>query len=397
MSAIVSSTVSTLPLSTALRNSSRFIVLQVRFAHRTFADPIRWDSRLATSGHRRGHNRGQGGPVRRATAAGARGAPRQDEPPSAAGLGGAGRRGGARRRGRGGGRAAGRRSGRGGRLRARPPGRVGARVGRRDRYAALPDRGLAGQALSGGARPPDRARARDPGAERPAVRPLLLSGEAGLAARARGARPQGPRGRDAAHGHRRLLPVRPPRRRLRHRRVDRLADPAARARPARLRRTAGRAVRRAAGRAARGARHRRPARRAAPRVVAGGAAALRPGGRPAGRAGGRRLRRARPREGDLRHRRVRAGPRRRRGSPPGRSGCCRRWRGESTAAPSTRWTAACSRRGRCSSGCAASWAWPSAPRRWPSWHASPATAPARACSRPWPASARRGGAPRPVP
>ncbi len=36
-------------------------------------------------------------------------------------------------------------------VRARPPGRVGARLGCRERQAALADRGLAGQALAGGA------------------------------------------------------------------------------------------------------------------------------------------------------------------------------------------------------------------------------------------------------
>ena len=51
--------------------------------------------------------------------------------------------------------------------------------------------------------------------------------------------------------------------------------------------------------------------RAAPRAVAGGAAAARDDRRPAGRAGRRRVRGARAREGDLRHRRVRARPRRR--------------------------------------------------------------------------------------
>ena len=45
---------------------------------------------------------------------------------------------------------------RGGGLRTRPPGRVGARLGRRDRQAAQPDRRLAGQALSAGAGSPRR-------------------------------------------------------------------------------------------------------------------------------------------------------------------------------------------------------------------------------------------------
>ena len=65
--------------------------------------------------------------------------------------------------------------GRGGRLRARPPGRVGPRLGGRYRQAALADRRLAGQALAGDPRP---ARAigeeRGEGAQRAPLRPLLL-------------------------------------------------------------------------------------------------------------------------------------------------------------------------------------------------------------------------------
>ena len=60
------------------------------------------------------------------------------------------------RRRRSGRRAAGRSAGRGRRLRARPPGRVGAGLGRGDRRPLSPDRRLAGQALAGGARPDGR-------------------------------------------------------------------------------------------------------------------------------------------------------------------------------------------------------------------------------------------------
>ena len=76
---------------------------------------------------------------------------------------------------------------RGDRVRARPPGRVGARLGRGDGRAADADRRLAGQALAGGARP---ARGDGRGEEidarsGPAARPVLLGGQARLAARAR--------------------------------------------------------------------------------------------------------------------------------------------------------------------------------------------------------------------
>ena len=53
------------------------------------------------------------------------------------------------------------------------------------RRAADADRRLAGQALAGGARPARRPRGGGPEAQRPAVRPLLLGGQARLAARAR--------------------------------------------------------------------------------------------------------------------------------------------------------------------------------------------------------------------
>ena len=114
--------------------------------------------------------------------------------------------------------------------------------------------------------------------------------------------------------------------------------------------------------------------------LAGRAAAARAGRRPAGRAGRRGLRRARPREGDLRHRRVRARPRRRRGARAGRRPAARPSPGASTAASSTRSTAACSRPARCSSGCAASSACADEPgRARRAGRARPTTAAARAC------------------
>ena len=188
----------------------------------------------------------------------------------------------------------------------------------RDRRAAQPDRGLAGQALAGGPRPDGRRGGGDPVAQRPALRPLLLRGQARLAARERRRRPAGARRRDAADGNRRLVPVRPARRRVRDRQLHRLPHPAPPARHARLRRPPVRALRRSARRAAGGARHGGRARHAAPRVVAGRAEAVRSGRGPAGSACGRWLRGARPREGHLRNGRVRARARGRRGAAPHR-------------------------------------------------------------------------------
>ena len=69
-----------------------------------------------------------------------------------------------------------------------------------------------------------------------------------------------PRGGDAADGDRRLVPLRPPRRRLRHRPLDRVAHPAAADRRGRLRPRPLRDLRRPARGAARDPRHRRRAR-----------------------------------------------------------------------------------------------------------------------------------------
>ena len=103
------------------------------------------------------------------------------------------------------------------------------------------------------------------------------------------------RARDAGHaadGHGRLVPLRPARRRLRHRPVDRVAHPARRARSGTRRCSRSSACPRDVAAGDRG--HRRRPRHAAPPVVAGRAAAARALRRPAGRARGRRLRRAGP-------------------------------------------------------------------------------------------------------
>ena len=104
-----------------------------------------------------------------------------------------------------------------------------------------------------------------------------------------------------------------------------------------------------------------------------------------------------PRQGHLRHRRVRPRPRRRRDPQARPAACSRRSRGGSTAAPSTRSTAGCSPPGRCSSGCATSWASPRTRPRSESWRARPRDRPGRACCQGWRGSARRGGAPKRAP
>ena len=195
------------------------------------------------------------------------------EPPPQARLGRAGWQRGPGGRRRGDRRAARRPSRRDRRLRARPPGGVGPGLGRRIGPAAQPDRGLAGQALAGGARPPRRRRGGGEGRERPPVRPLLLGREAGLAARAPRAGGCGAGGRDAANGNRRLVPLRPTRCRIRDRPVHRLAHAAAADRHAGMGPAPLRAVRGARRGAAGAARHRgragrRSATRAGPRSFA---------------------------------------------------------------------------------------------------------------------------------
>ena len=131
---------------------------------------------------RRGDDGRQGGAVRYRPAPDPRGQARQGQPPPEAGLGRAGRGGGAHRRRGGDRRGARGRPRRGGRVRPRPPGRVGPCLGCRERHAAIADRRVAGQALAGDPRPDDRRRRGDQGAHRPAVRSLLLGREDGLAA-----------------------------------------------------------------------------------------------------------------------------------------------------------------------------------------------------------------------
>ena len=154
-----------------------------------------------------------------------------------------------------------------------------------------------------------RARGGGPARAAGSVRPLLLGGQARVAARARRGRGASARGRHAAHGHRRLVPLRPPRRGLCDRCLHRLAHPAPRAR----RRPASTRTCAIFRRARRGV--------AACRDSVGELGVLRhpswpvelpltgAGRGPAGRAGGRGVCRAGAGEGHLRHRRLRARPR----------------------------------------------------------------------------------------
>ena len=169
------------------------------------------------------------------------------------------------------------------------------------------------------------------------------------------------------------------------------------ARDARLRPGDVRALRRAARGAARGAGHRRRARHPPPPQLAGGAGADRADRGPAGRAGGRRVRGARPREGHLRHRRVRARPRGRRdpagGGRPAAHGGVEHRRARGVRAGRRRV------RGRRHARVAV-------PRdgrgrrtrpRSARWRARRRTRPARWCCPRWRASARRGGGRRRAP
>ncbi len=107
-------------------------------------------------------------------------------------------------------------------------------------------------------------------------------------------------------------------------------------------------------------------------------------GGPAGGARGRGLRGARAGQGHLRHGRVRARPRGRRGAAGGRRPAAHRGLEHRRARWSTRSTVACSRRARCSSGCAARWAWRRTRRRSARWRARRRTRRARWCCRRWP-------------
>ena len=241
-------------------------------------------------------------------------------------------------------------------------------------------------------------RGRGPCGERPSVRSLLLGRQARLAARARRGGGARSGARHAADGHRRLVPLRPPRRRLRHRPLDGVADPApANRRPGQLRSRPVRDLRgpdrRAAGDPRYGGRPRRPR---APELAGRGAAAW-ADRRSAGGARGRGGCGPRPGQGDLRDRGLRPRPRGRAGPRAGRRPAADGRVDASTDGPSTRSTAACSRPGRCSSGSVASSASPPTRRRSAS---SPATrtTPAGSASCPgWRASGRRGGGRTPAP
>ena len=224
-----------------------------------------------------------------------------------------------------------------------------------------PDRRLAGQALAGGARPAraDGARTRSRRAQRAAARPLLLGRQARLAARAR--RGGGARARrgHAADGHGRLVPLRPARRRLRHRPLDRVAHAAAALGapgwdPALLeifgvpREVAAR------DRATPPATSARCATRAWPVELP-----LRARGRrPAGGARRRGLRRARAASRRPTAPACSCSPTSATSVPRRPAACCRRSPGGSAAGSSTRSTAASSPPARCSSGSAASSASP---------------------------------------
>ena len=164
-------------------------------------------------------------------------------------------------------------AGRGGRLRARPPGRVGARLGRRQRQAA--------HRRSSSGRTSARRRSSTASADREEevqklsglpLRPVLLRREARLAARERRRVEEGPGGRQPADGDGRLVPLRPARRRLRHRRRDRVATQLQSGSTG-VRRPALRDLRCPRRRPARDPRHRRRSRDPQARELAGRAAA----------------------------------------------------------------------------------------------------------------------------
>ncbi len=259
------------------------------------------------------------------------------------------------------------------------------------RRAAEPDRRLAGQALAGDPRRAGRPRGRGQGGERPAVRSVLLRGEVGLAAEARQGRPEGGRRGSPADGHRRLVPVRPPRRRLRHRPLHRVTHSAPADRQGRLGRGALPAVRRPDGRPPRDPRHDRRPGRAEPPRLAHRPAPVRADGRPAGGAGRRRRRRAGPGQGHLRHRGLRAGPRRHRRAEAGGWPAAhdrladRRPHGVRPRRRRVR------RRGDARVALQGAKAWPRHRRSWASWPARPTLRATPGCCPAWPGSARRGG------
>ena len=269
----------------------------------------------AAAGHRRGHDGREGGAVRQRAARGRRGATgRSRVTPPAARLGRAGSRAdprGGRGRGRRGARA--RRRPRGRRRGPRSSGRVRARLGRGQRPRAHARDRVAGQAPGSAARRvAGRRRRRRPSSARgcrsiPTSRPASWPGCsstttacAALATRARCAwarsTPSSPTVSAGASP--------PTSRRRRARSCSRSAGATGTRSCCRRSACGASGCRRSARRFGR-------AGRARARALAGGDPADRAARRPAGRAG--RLGRGSPgrAEGDLRHRRVRAGPHRR--------------------------------------------------------------------------------------
>ena len=264
--------------------------------------------------------------------------------------------------------------------------------------AADPDRDLAGQALAGGPRP---ARVRRSGPRRSRERsgmpldPYFSAGKLAWLLEHDAGGGQGARRRHAAARHRRLLPLRPARRRLRHRPLDRLAHPArgpaTRVGPAAardLRRPRARRCRRSRTPPETSARCSHPswpvelplrARCVDQQAALAGAGCVEPG----------------PGQGDLRHRRLRARPRRRRApaSPSGGLLPTVAWRVDGRGRVRARRRRVHRRR-------AARMAQPRPrPRRRPArarraGGARSRTRAASACCRRWPASARPGGSPR---
>ena len=202
---------------------------------------------------------------------------------------------------------------RGRRLRARPPGRVGARLGRRDRQADHPGRHLAGQALAGDPRP---ARGATGAAETVNERsgmpldPYFSAGKLAWLLEHDDAVAAAPRRRHAAPRHRRLVPLRPPRRRLRDRPLDRVAHPAAAGGPT----GTPSCWRSSASRRTRCRRSRTPPATSASCATDRGPPSFRcaPAAPTSRRRSRAPVRRARADQGDLRDRRVRPRPRRRR-------------------------------------------------------------------------------------
>ena len=206
-------------------------------------------TRRLVLGRRRGHDGRQGRAVRRAPAPGRRGPARQGQPPSPTWLGRAGRRGGAERRGGGRGRGAratrpARWSRAGSTTRASRCWRGTPRPARRSPRSWCGRTSARRRSSTASATDEEEIQRRsglpfDPYFSAAKLAWLLEHDEAVARAREAG---------HAAHGHGRLVPLRPARGGLRHGRIHRLAHPAPRARHPRLRPVAVRALRRAARR-----------------------------------------------------------------------------------------------------------------------------------------------------